>query len=233
MSTRVQKIFSEVPRTYELVNHVLTLGLDIIWRRRAARTAAAIGGTANAGLLDVCTGTGETAIYLRRWAPAATRVTAVDFTVRMLKTGMAKKEGAQIRFVLADARRLPFPDDTFEAITISFAARNLNTNRENLLKCFSEFRRVLKPGGRLINLETSQPRSATIRKCFHTYVRLFVRPLGTTISGSKAGYTYLSNTIPRFYDPEELSDILLQAGFSRASYRRRLLGVAAIHQATN
>jgi len=231
MSNGIQKVFSEVTGTYELVNHVLTLGLDMVLRRRTARMAASLCSGDGARLLDVCTGTGETAVYLRRWAGEAV-VVAADFTSQMLRTGMSKKDSRGILFVLADARTLPFPDSAFDVITISFATRNLNLSRENLVECFREFHRVLKPGGRFINLETSQPQSRVVRKGFHSYVWLFVRPVGAMISGSKAGYTYLSNTIPRFYGPEELADILLQAGFSAVTYSQMMLGIAAIHQST-
>ena len=231
MSNGIQKVFSEVTGTYELVNHVLTLGLDMVLRRRTARMAASLCSGDGARLLDVCTGTGETAVYLRRWAGKAV-VVAADFTSQMLRTGMSKKDSRGILFVLADARTLPFPDSAFDVITISFATRNLNLSRENLVECFREFHRLLKPGGRFINLETSQPQSRVVRKGFHSYVWLFVRPVGAMISGSKAGYTYLSNTIPRFYGPEELADILLQAGFSAVTYSQMMLGIAAIHQST-
>ncbi|MDP2727104.1 MAG: class I SAM-dependent methyltransferase, partial [Dehalococcoidia bacterium] len=91
MATRVrnvQKIFSEVPKTYEFVNHILTFGLDILWRRKAARVAASLATGPDARLLDICTGTGETASHLQRWAPAETEVVAADFTIQMLKAGM-------------------------------------------------------------------------------------------------------------------------------------------------
>ncbi|MBI2958104.1 MAG: ubiquinone/menaquinone biosynthesis methyltransferase [Chloroflexi bacterium] len=231
MPSAVQKIFSEIPSTYELVNHVLTLGLDIAWRRKAARLAAVPGNRDEARLLDVCTGTGETAVYLRRWAKHA-EVVAVDFTERMLRTARAKEGARGIRLVMADAQRLPFADNSFDAVTISFATRNLNRDRENLLACLREFKRVLKQGGTLVNLETSQPLSRRVRRVYHCYVRLLVKPVGARISGSEAGYAYLSHTIPLFYDAEELASVVRQAGFTAVTYQRLLFGIAAIHMAT-
>jgi demethylmenaquinone methyltransferase/2-methoxy-6-polyprenyl-1,4-benzoquinol methylase len=231
MTDGIQKVFSEVPATYELVNHVLTMGLDIQWRRRIARLAVSLASGKSSRLLDICTGTGETAAYLGRWGNGA-GVVAADFTPQMLRKGASKNGTQEILFTLADARALPFPDNSFDVITISFATRNLNTSKENMINCFREFRRVLKPGGHFINLETSQPPSVLVRKGFRSYVRLLVRPVGARISGSRTGYIYLSNTIPRFYGPDELASILLDAGFSSATYKRMFLGIAAVHQAT-
>jgi demethylmenaquinone methyltransferase/2-methoxy-6-polyprenyl-1,4-benzoquinol methylase len=114
---------------------------------------------------------------------------------------------------------------------MSFATRNVNLNREVLLRAFAELHRVLKPGGLFVNLETSQPDSAFIRKCFHLYVKLLVKPVGRLISGSNVAYAYLSRTIPRFYAAEELASIMREAGFSEVYFRRLLLGAAAIHEA--
>ena len=221
-------MFADVPRRYELINHVLTLGLDIIWRRRAARVAARHGGNRWA---DVCTGTGETAAYLARLAPEGTQVFAVDFSLPMLAQAAAKPEAEGIRFAAADVKSLPFPDASFDLITISFATRNINLSRDVLIETFREFRRVLKPGGRFINLETSQPRCWLVRWCFRLHVKLFVERIGGWLSGSRTAYAYLARTIPRFHPPEELAEIMGQAGFESVSFRQLLFGAAAIHVA--
>lgn len=224
----IRSVFSEVPNTYELVNHILTFGMDVLWRNRAARVAAQAGGTVWA---DLCTGTGEMAALLRSTAPEGTTVYAVDLTPSMLAQARQKPGAERTRFLLSDVRALPFVDQSLDLITLSFATRNINLSKEVLVQTFAEFRRVLRPGGRLVNVETSQPPSKIVRRGFHLHVKLLVKPIGTLVSGSRRGYAYLSHTIPRFYPAEELSDILTQAGFSQVSYQRMLLGVAAIHQA--
>ncbi len=228
MRKGIQRVFSEVSETYELVNHVLTFGLDRCWRRRAARDAA----RSKAGLwLDVCSGTGEMAQNLAAVGGERTIVISLDFSVRMLAKAAEKARRGRIFLALAEASRLPFADGTFDLVTISFATRNINLSRTVLREHFEEFRRVLKPGGRFINLETSQPRSRIIRNLFHLYIGLAVKPVGLFISGSRAGYSYLSQTIPRFYDPEALGTILREAGFRKVSYESLFFGAVAIHTA--
>ena len=224
----VQNIFSEVPATYELVNHVLTLGFDIVWRRRAAKIASMAGAGQWA---DMCTGTGEMAICLDRLAPEGTRIQAVDFSPAMMAEASKKPEAEHIDFVPANIKALPFPDESINLITMSFATRNINLNREAMIQSFAELYRVLKPRGRFVNLETSQPPLSVVRKCFHLYVKLFVNRIGSRISRSKTGYVYLAKTIPRFYPAEVLADIMRQAGFKEVTFQRLLFGVAAIHQA--
>jgi len=228
MNKGIQKIFAEVPETYEMINHILTFSMDILWRRRAAKIAAANGGTR---WIDMCTGTGETARYLRKFGPENPQIFAADFSLPMLSEAISKSRGKHIRFLISDVNKLPFCDNTFDLITISFATRNINLNRHILIQCLREFHRVLKPGGRFINLETSQPSIGVIRKLYHLYVHLFIKPVGAFLSGSEAGYRYLSSTIPRFYFPEELVEILRISGFSEIQFKILFFGAAAIHQA--
>ena len=227
MNNSIQMIFSEVPDRYELVNHVLTFRMDIAWRKRAAGVASGRGG---ARWIDVCSGTGEMAVDLSRLAGEDTQVFAADFSMPMLDKAVRKPEGERIMFLLSDAGELPFADDSFDLVTISFATRNINLNRDVLVEKFREFYRVLKPGGSFINLETSQPSSSVVRKLFHMYVKTFVEPVGRLISGTRPGYAYLARTIPKFYDPGELTGLMRAAGFENVTYQRLLFGAAAIHQ---
>jgi len=227
-NSSIQRMFSKVPATYELVNHVLTLGLDIVWRRRAAKIAAKVGGGQWA---DMCTGTGEMAANLSRLAPDGTTIYGIDFSEPMLEQAKKKTEAARIKFVVSDIKQLPFSDESFDLITMSFATRNINLSKDILIRSFSEYYRVLKPGGRFINLETSRPSFWPVRKCFHLYIKLFVKLIGTHISGARDAYTYLATTIPRFYSAQELADILRQAGFDEVTFQQCLFGAAAIHQA--
>ena len=224
----IHNIFSEVPKTYEAANHILTMGMDVLWRKKAARHAAQTGGIY---WLDVCSGTGEMAVLLSRLAKDETKIVSQDFCQPMQQKAMLKPEAKRISFSVSDACNLSFPNNSFDIVTISFATRNINASRDILLKYFREFYRVLKPGGRFINLETTQPQSKIVRQLFHLYVRLAVAPIGYLISGSRAAYRYLSNTIPRFFNAEELSDILYEAGFKRVDFSYLTFGVCAIHTA--
>ena len=205
---------------------MLTLGLDAIWRRKAARHA--LQGECRRAL-DVCTGTGEMAFYLRRFGGPGISVSAVDFCEPMLRVAMRKPGGAEIIFSKAEADSLPFPDGSFDLVTLSFAARNLNVDREHFLKCLREFLRVLRPGGRFVCVETSQPRSLLLRRLFHGYVWLVVHSVGSRLSGSDHAYRYLSYTIPRFFEPELFCAILRETGFSSVSFFRMTFGIAAVH----
>ncbi len=226
----IREIFAEVAPAYERANRVLTLGLDRSWRRAAARTAAAGGGRL---WLDVCSGTGDMAEELARRIPAGGRVVALDFS-RPMMAGLKSKprfvrRGAAVR---AEASFLPFPAGTFDLVTVSFAVRNLNRGRESLRRTFAELRRVLKPSGRLVLVETSRPPLLPVRWLYFSLARALVPRIGEKISGSKAGYAYLGATIPRFYGAGELAAILGQAGFARVRFRRLCLGAAAVHVAS-
>jgi len=225
----IRKIYSEVSETYETVNHILTFGLDIYWRRKAAREAVKAGGCY---WLDVCSGTGEMARNLSRLTDEKTKIFSVDFSYPMLTKAIEKSDNANVFFLEAEAKRLPFPDEAFDLVTISFATRNINSKPEYLLTHLREFHRILKPSGRFVNLETSQPRLKFLRKAFHLYIRLFVKPIGSFISGSKKGYCYLSFTIPRFYSSEEFSSLLYQSGFRHVRCHGQLFGISALHVAT-
>ena len=228
MRKGVQKIYSEVAETYELINHILTFGLDIRWRKLGAQRAAKKRGHK---ILDVCCGTGEMAQSLSRAAIKNAEIYLVDFSFPMLDKARQRKYGSYTSFILAEANKRPYKDNTFDLITISFAIRNLNTRKDILFAFLEEFYRVLKPGGTFINVETSQPSSFALKKVFHFYIKTFVRPVGSLISGSSSGYRYLAHTIPRFFCADELSFILRSVGFSKVDYINKFGGIAAIHEA--
>jgi demethylmenaquinone methyltransferase/2-methoxy-6-polyprenyl-1,4-benzoquinol methylase len=224
----LKKIYTEIPKRYEMVNHIMTLGLDRLWRHRAAAIAAEGGGRR---WLDICSGTGEMAVCLKRLAHDGSLIYATDFSKPMLSRARRKGETEEIGFSISDASSLPFAASTFDLVTCSFAMRNLNRSREDLLHTLREVRRVLKDGGRFVNLETSRPENALIRFAFHSYVRLFIIPVGTAITGSRAGYAYLAGSIPRFYGAVELEDLMLEAGYRGVASKRLMFGVAAVHLA--
>ena len=169
MPTSLQRMYVEVPQTYELLNHLLTFWLDIRWRKQAARIVASSGGT---HWLDFGIGTGEMACSLHRLANNDSQILAFDFSFSMMQKAIEKQEAQDINFALAEATRIPLKDESIDAITISFAARNVDSSgKGNLLKCFQEFRRILKPEGILVILESSQPRHRLVRSLYHLYIK--------------------------------------------------------------
>ncbi len=228
MKKGVQKIYSQVASKYDLINRLMTFGLDVVWRRKAAAEAAVCQPTR---ILDLCCGTGDMARAISRHLPYARHIIGTDFSLPMLRLACEKPYPSKITFVLSDVGHLPFLDGTFDLLCIAFATRNLNSGPEALTNFLREFHRVLRPGGTLVHLETSQPRLKILRSLFHRYVRSVVRPLGGRLSGSSAGYRYLAHTVPRFYGTEDLSRLLNQAGFDGISARPLLFHVAALHTA--
>ncbi len=231
----IQEFYSQISGSYELLNSLLTLGLHFYWRKKAVKLAKKTS-CHPACFLDICSGTGQTAAALSQCLPANsnTRIIAADFSSHMLKIAKNRtdKRGLNnISFALTDAGNLPFKDNLFDIITITFATRNLAAAPGHLLKSFREFYRVLKPGGWFLNLETSQPPVKFIKKLFHLYVKLTVVPIGWGISGSKGSYAYLSNSIRSFYSAKELAEILYEAGFETVTWKNLSFGVAALHKA--
>ena len=226
MNKGLQKIYAEIPGTYELINHILTFGVDIISRRRAAKIASAQGGKK---WLDVCCGTGEMTSKLNHLKKNGTTVFGADFSYPMLINALKKKNNSRACFTVAEAGSLPFKSDTFDLVTISFATRNLNSSRESLIVRFKDILRILKSGGIFVNLETSQPENRVIRFFMHLYVRLAVRQIGMLISGNKAGYSYLASSIPAFYGRETLKNILLESGFKQVTHMNFFAGIIALH----
>ena len=228
-SQKIQNMFSRVPQTYEKVNRTITLGFDKRWRRKLVRLATEKAPAGNG--VDMCTGTGEIAVYLQQLAPAETQVWGVDFTAGMLEVARSKPEADSIRFIAADIKALPFAENSLDLVTMSFATRNINLDRETLVSSFAGYCRALKPGGRFVNLESSRPPVAFIRWCNDLFIRLLVKSAGRRISGTESPYAYLARTIPRFYPAEGLAEILQEAGFSRVTFKRMLFGAVAIHEA--
>ncbi|MBU2573777.1 MAG: ubiquinone/menaquinone biosynthesis methyltransferase [Elusimicrobia bacterium] len=211
---------------YDAANRLLTLGLDGGWRLETAKIALQ---NSPASCLDVCTGTGELAVLLRKFSKAGTEITGADFNESMLS--IARTKTAAVRFIRAEAARLPFKDETFDALTVAFAARNLNAGGKALTETFREFNRVLKPGGVFVNLETSQPQNLFVRRLFHLYVRTMTALIKVIWPGNRPAYSFLSRTVQGFYPPEKLSEILLSAGFSKVESIPLTFGAAAIHRA--
>ncbi len=225
-------MFTAVPPRYDLVNRMMTWGLDERWRRQAARVCLA---SRPNRVLDLCCGTGDLAINRARMAEEDVELTGIDYSQPMLEIANRKAEQSAVRdrisFVYGDVASLPFPDGHFDCIGISFAFRNLTYRNPLANRYLAEVLRVLNTGGRFVIVETSQPRSNIIRGLFHLYLRWFVYPLGHLFSGNRGAYHYLAESAARFYSADELRETLLQAGMSRVSFHPLLRGTVGIHVA--
>lgn len=222
--TDLRRVYTDIPPHYERVNRIITLGMDRRWRRVMVRKAVK---AAPGRWLDMCTGTGETALLLTDHAPGNTIVFAADYSIHMLEE--FKKKHTAIPVTLADAYTMPFADNSFELVTTSFATRNLHINRDHLDRAFREFHRILAPGGRYVSIESSRPAMGIVDAVFRGFVKTMVEPVGRRISGTRAGYAYLSRSIRSFYSPDVLGDILQHAGFTSVAWKRLFLGAAAVH----
>ncbi|MBI4295830.1 MAG: ubiquinone/menaquinone biosynthesis methyltransferase [Chloroflexi bacterium] len=231
-SKPLHAMFEAIPRHYDLVNRVITFGLDKQWRRRAAQTCLV---SRPRRVLDLCCGTGDLAIDLARSAESGTEVTGADYSKSMLE--LAKTKAGQmvpdkkISFVCGEAARLPFDDSYFECIGVSFAFRNLTYQNPFAQNHLGEILRVLNDGGRCVIVETSQPRSRVIRSLYHLYLRYYVYPLGRLLSGNKGAYRYLSESARRYYSAQELKELLLTSGFREVSFMPLCFGAVGIYVA--
>lgn len=228
-SKELAEIFGRISATYELINHLLTFGFDNYWRQQAARLAFNFKGSL---CLDMATGTGDMAWALAKHNKGQMKILAVDFCWPMISKLKKRKNSFSFVWpIMAQATHLPFKANSIDLITLAFATRNLFSSPKNLLSCLREFHRVLKPGGLYLNLETSQPCHPILRQLLHLYVRKVVKPVGQIISGDKAAYTYLSNSIIRFVGAEELKALILEAGFSQVAILPLTGRIVAIHLA--
>jgi demethylmenaquinone methyltransferase/2-methoxy-6-polyprenyl-1,4-benzoquinol methylase len=225
-------MFDAIPRRYDLVNALITLGLDKGWRDLAARECA---GTGPRRVLDLGCGTGDLAIGIVRRAKNYVAVTGLDYSPSMLEVAARKAEAAvgrgRITFTQAEAASLPFVNDYFDTVGISFAFRNLTYKNPVVGFHLAEIFRVLNPGGRLVIVESSQPESRLIRWFFHLDQRSYVYWIGWGLSGNKGAYRYLTESARRFFTPGQVKELLRSAGFRDTSYRPLLFGAVGIHVA--
>ncbi len=217
----VQDMFARISARYDLMNRLMSLGRDVAWRREVIRLA---GLGPNARLLDAATGTGDILIEALKRHPDVLAVGS-DFTFEMMTTGKTKDGARAIRWNTADALRLPFPDDTFDAVTSGFGVRNF-IDRE---RAFREQRRVLKPGGRVICLEISKPPQNLLRPFFLFFFNKIVPLVGGLVSGQRDAYMYLPQSVNEFLTPDELKAIMERAGLRDVTYKRLMMSTVAIH----
>ncbi len=217
----VQDMFARISTRYDLMNRLMTGGRDIAWRREVVRLAE-LG--SNARLLDVATGTGDILIEALRQHPGALAIGS-DFTFEMMVTGKTKEGAQAIRWNTADALHLPFPDNTFDAVTSGFGVRNFIDREQS----FREQRRVIRPGGRVICLEISKPPRNLLRPFFLFFFNKIVPLVGGLISGQRDAYNYLPQSVNEFLTPDELRVIMERAGLREVKYKRLMMSTVAIH----
>ncbi len=224
--SKVQSMFSGIARRYDLLNHVLSFGMDFYWWRAMARAS---GAAPDRRILDVAAGTGDSSLALAR---RGAEVVTTDFTFAMLARGPAKFRRKGLDRLIwaslgADAQRLPFADECFDGITICYGIRNV----EQRPLAYAEFLRVLKPGGRLTILEFSRPRWAWLRACYNLYSLKILPRLGGWISGDACAYTYLPESIRAFPDQPALAAEVESAGFAGVTWQNLTGGIVALHGA--
>ncbi|MEW6584479.1 MAG: bifunctional demethylmenaquinone methyltransferase/2-methoxy-6-polyprenyl-1,4-benzoquinol methylase UbiE [Nitrospirota bacterium] len=226
-AAEVSQMFSRIARRYDLLNHVLSLGLDIGWRRKVARATSSV---RCRNILDVCTGTGDMAIELCRFWKGSAHVEGLDFSRELIDIAKGKvlKAGLQDKIILREgnAEELPYGNGQFDAITVTFGLRNIN----NRGKALQEFHRVTRPGGCFVCLEFSQPTNPVFEKIYSFYLTKFVPFVSLVVGSDPGAYRYLGNTIKDFPVPEELSRVIGSAGWTDVTHRHLAGGVVAIHQ---
>ncbi len=223
---QIARMFDNISGHYDLLNRVLSLGIDQWWRKTAIRYLKAENPKL---LLDVATGTADFAIAALECG--AEKIIGVDIAEKMLDIGRqklrAKGLDSRIELRSGDSEALEFADSTFDAATVAFGVRNF----ENLDKGLSQIARVLKPGGLLVVLEFSKPRTFPFRQLYTVYSAYILPLVGWLISGDRAAYTYLPESVKTFPDREALCEILLRNGFAQAHYRPLTLGICCIYWA--
>lgn len=223
---QVAKMFDNISHRYDFLNHFLSLGIDKIWRKKAISLLKA---NPPALLLDVATGTGDFALQALELNPK--KIVGIDISEGMLEAGRkkirAKSLENRIELKYADSENLPFAENSFDAVTVAFGVRNF----ENLEKGLQEIFRVLKPGGRIIVLEFSQPRRFPFKQIYNFYFSTILPRVGRLISSDKAAYTYLPESVKAFPDGENFMVILRHVGFKSTQCKALTFGISSIYSA--
>ena len=220
----VERMFDAIAGRYDLLNRVLSLGIDVYWRRRAV---AQLKDSAPRRILDVATGTADLAIEAARLEPD--EIIGIDIAEEMLRVGREKvrKKGldAVISLQVGDSEALPFEDEVFDAAMVAFGVRNF----ENLQRGLAEIYRVLAPGGTAVILEFSHPRAFPIKQLYHFYSRQVLPRIGAILSRDSGAYTYLPESVAAFPDGEDFLERLRGAGFSTCRRHPLTFGIASLY----
>jgi len=234
-SRNVREMFTQIAPSYDALNHLLSLQLDRLWRARVARRLRPILANPNALVLDLCCGTGDLALALRRSGKA--RIIGADFAHTMLVRARAKSilgsshsgmpAPPPLPLAEADALRLPFADSSFDLVTAAFGFRNL-ANYEAGLR---EIHRVLKPGATIAILEFTEPPDGLLGDLYRWYFCKVLPRIGGWLSGDPAAYTYLPKSVARFFRPPELASLMSAVGYQSVAYKVWTFGTVALHTA--
>jgi demethylmenaquinone methyltransferase/2-methoxy-6-polyprenyl-1,4-benzoquinol methylase len=222
----VREMFTSIAPRYDLLNHVLSFNIDRVWWWRTARKFDRILRRQNARVLDLCCGTGDMAFALRRRASSGNaQILGADFSHAMLQRAAAKGKSTKLRWIEADALRLPFPDAHFDLVTSAFGFRNLADYDAGL----REIARVLAPGGECGILDFGEP-GGFIGKGYRVYFKRVLPAIGTLISGVRGPYAYLPASVERFPAPEQMLERMRKAGFDEASWTPYTFGIAGLYR---
>ena len=221
---QVASMFDNISRNYDFLNHFLSLGIDIIWRKKAIKQLQK---DQPKLILDIATGTGDFAIEALALNPD--KVIGVDISAGMLEVGKVKmkkrKLDHKIEMHLGDSEGLQFDDNNFDAVIVAFGVRNF----ENLEKGLSDMYRVLKPGGKAVILEFSRPKMFPFKQLYHFYFKSILPLLGRIISKDQSAYTYLPESVQAFPDGQNFLDILTKLGFKDTQCKPQTLGISSIY----
>lgn len=221
----VQGMFNDIAPTYDRLNHILSLDIDKLWRRRVVRIVGKIGAK---HIMDMATGTGDLAIALAKNIDGAT-IYGADFSSEMLAIAKRKIEhlGLSNRISLTEcnAENIPLADEVVDAATVAFGVRNFEHQREAL----TEMKRTIKRGGHLIVLEFSNPRFALVRWCYRLYSHYILPAIGRLVSKHATAYTYLPDSIDKFASPEAFTELLREVGFDKVERKSQSFGIAHIY----
>jgi len=221
----VREKFSSISKDYDFLNTLLSFNIDRYWRWLTTRMLREF---PEGPVLDLCAGTLPLALELTRQAPKR-RVLAVDFCEDMLRAGIKTlpRDGRSLRIqpVCGDGEKIPVAADSVWGITVAFGVRNLSRTDEGLREMY----RVLKPGGKLLILEFSRPANPLVKPFYTFYLNRVLPRLAGLISGDKEAYEYLASSIAKFYEPEELLRMMLEAGFAAPARRPLTFGIVSIY----
>ncbi len=224
---QVATMFDNISGKYDFLNHFLSLGIDIAWRKKAIRQLKK---DQPKQILDIATGTGDFAIEALALNPD--KVTGVDISEGMLSVGREKmkKRGLDDRIELlsGDSEALQFDDNNFDAVIVSFGVRNF----ENLEKGLADMHRVLKPGGKAVILEFSKPKRFPFKQLYNFYFKWILPKIGNTISKDQAAYTYLPESVRAFPDGDDFLSVLNKVGFKDTQCKALTLGISSIYIGT-